>query len=178
MQPAGGVEDDDVVAVVLGVAQGFFGDLHRVALTHLKDRDPGLFAHHLQLFDGRRAVDVAGHQQRAVPLAFEQFAQLARVGGFARALQAAHHDDAGRLGGDVQPADLPPHEGDELLVDDLDDLLGGGQTLKDGGAHRPLGHRVHKLLGDLVVDVRLQQGQADLPHGGLDVLLPQLALLL
>ena len=84
----------------------------------------------------------------------------------------------GGLEGMCRRLTSPPHEGDELLVDDLDDLLGGGQTLKDGGAHRPLGHRVHKLLGDLVVDVRLQQGQADLPHGGLDVLLPQLALLL
>ena len=46
---------------------GLLGDLHRVGLTHLKHRDSSLFAHHLQLLDGGRAVDIAGHQQR--PLA-------------------------------------------------------------------------------------------------------------
>ena len=51
--------------------------------------------------------------------------QLGGGGGLARALQADQHDDA-RLGAlEVQAARLA-ERGDQLFVDDLDDLLGRG----------------------------------------------------
>ena len=68
------------------------------------------------------------------------------------------------------------HQGGKLLVDDLDDRLGGGEGLQHVGAHGPLGHLSDELLDHLVADVRLQQGQADLPHSLLDVGLGETAL--
>ena len=86
VQPAGGIQNHIVVAVIPGVSHRLFGDVHRVCRAHLKHRDAGLLPHHLQLGDGGGAVDVAGHQQRPVPLLFEHQAQLAGMGGLAGAL--------------------------------------------------------------------------------------------
>src|SRR5699024_6371314 len=60
VQPPGGVDDDHVVAVALGQGNGLLGGLYGVFGAALKHRQAELFAHHLQLFDGGGAVDVAG----------------------------------------------------------------------------------------------------------------------
>ncbi len=57
----------------------------------------------------------------------------------------------------------------QLLVDDLDDLLAGVQALQHFSADGPLADARHEVLDDLVVDVRLEQGEANLAHGGIDV---------
>ena len=57
----------------------------------------------------------------------------------------------------------------QLLVDDLDDLLAGVEALEDLGADRALAHAGHEVLDHLEVDVRLEQGEADLAHRGVDV---------
>jgi ATP-dependent DNA helicase RecQ len=49
VEPAGGVQKDHVAAVVPGVADGVLGDLHRVPLALLEDREVQLPAHDLQL---------------------------------------------------------------------------------------------------------------------------------
>ena len=103
MEPAGGVQKDHVVAVGCGVLHGGPGDVHRVGLAHLEDGDVQLFAYHLQLLDGGGAVDIAGGQQGPLAvLFFHQPGQLGAVGGLARALEAHHHNDSGRLGGNGQ----------------------------------------------------------------------------
>ncbi len=100
MQAAGRIEEDHVVAVPDGVGDGGLGDIDRVRLPHLEDRDAELFADDLQLLDGGRAVDIAGDEQRIFVLLFEQPGQLCAVRRFTRALQADQHDDGRRLGGD------------------------------------------------------------------------------
>ena len=67
MEPAGGVQEHHVVAVLPGVLDGGPGDVHRVGLTHLEHRNVQLSAHHLQLLDGGGAVDIAGGQQGRLP---------------------------------------------------------------------------------------------------------------
>ena len=57
----------------------------------------------------------------------------------------------------------------QLVVDDLHDLLAGGQALEDVGADRPLADPGDEVRDDLEVDVGLEQGEADLAHGGVDV---------
>ena len=57
----------------------------------------------------------------------------------------------------------------ELLVDDLDDLLAGGEALEDLGADGPLADPRDEVLDDLEVDVRLEQREADLAHRRVDV---------
>ena len=70
------------------------------------------------------------------------------------------------------------HERDELLVHDLHDLLRRREALHDLGAERALLDVRDELAHDLEVDVGLEQRQADLAHGGVDVLGGELAVAL
>ena len=54
-------------------------------------------------------------------------------------------------------------------MDDLHDLLAGGQALEDVGADGPLAHAGHEVLDHLEVDVGLEEGEADLAHRRIDV---------
>ena len=151
------------------MGHGGFGDVHGIGLAHLKDGDIQLFAHHLQLFDGGGTVDVAGHQQRPLALFLEQAGQLGAVGGLTGALQAHQHHHAGGSGADVQLLVFPAHEGAQLLIDDLDDHLGRGQSLQHVGPAGPLGDGLGEALDHFIADVRLQQGHTHLAHGFLHV---------
>ena len=140
-------------------------------------RHTGLLAHHLQLLNGGRAVDIAGDQQRAAALAAIIFAELCGVGGLAVALQAAHHQHGLALVFQAQVLRLiAAHEVGQFLIDDLDNLLGGGQALHDLLAHGTLGDLGAEVFRHLVVDVGFQQRHPDFPHGGLDIGLVQLTL--
>ena len=96
MQPPGGVEDHKIIAVILRAHDRAARDFNRVTLPHLKDRDSDLFPDHLKLLDGGGTVNVAGDQQRPFSLRFEVFGQFCAMGGFAGALQPAHHQDGGQ----------------------------------------------------------------------------------
>ncbi len=81
----------------------------------------------------------------------------------------------GPLGGEGELAAGAAHQLGELLVDDLDDHLAGLEALQHALADRLLADAGDELLGDLEVDVRLEQGEADLAHRLVDVVLAQLA---
>ena len=165
MEPAGGIQEHRVVPAVFGVGEGLLGDIHRVGLSHLKDGDAQLSAHYLQLLDGGGTVHVTGHQQGAlVHPVFQIPGQLGAVGGLTRALEAHQHDDGGAGGGEGDLGVGPAHQGGKLLIDNLDNLLGGGQALQHVGTHRPLGDGGDELLDHLEADIGLQEGQAHLPH--------------
>ena len=61
------------------------------------------------------------------------------------------------------------HELDKLVVDDLDRLLAGRDALHDGFAEACLTHFGHEFVGDLDVDVGVDQGVADVLHGFRDI---------
>ena len=178
MQAAGGVDDDDVAQVVDGVADGALGDRHRVCTVAAEDAHALLVAEGLQLVCGRRAVDVAGGKQRGVAHLGETVGELGARGGLAGALQAHHHDDAGDAAAEVEAHGLAAQQGGELVVDDLDDVLGRGQAVHDIGREAALLGALDEALHHLVVDVCLEQRHADLLHGGVDVGLRQAALAL
>ena len=157
MQAARRVEDDDVVPVVLCVGHGLFGNGLGLFTRKGEHRRTGLFAYDLQLIDCGGAVNIACGEQRAVALLDKVFGQLGGMCGFARTLQAAHHDHRRRLGLDVNARGLAAaHQFRQLIVDDLD----AGD----------------KIFRNFIVDVRFQQGHAHLAHSVLNVLLGQLAL--
>ena len=97
MQAARRVEEDQIVAVALGVLDRGLRDVHGVRLPHLEHRQVELLADGLQLLDGGGTVDVAGGEQRALALAAHIGGELGPVGGLARALQADKHHDARRF---------------------------------------------------------------------------------
>ena len=172
-EPARGVDDDDVVlfsracatprrATSTGSPTPFPGSGAKVG-------DPGPLADDLQLGDRVGPLQVAGHQQRRVPLALEPVRELAGQRGLAGALQAGQHDHARRLLGQPDPPGLAAEDGDELLVDDLDDLLGRVQRTGYLGALGPLLDPRDEAADHRQRDVRLQQRDADLARGGVDV---------
>ncbi len=57
----------------------------------------------------------------------------------------------------------------ELVVDDLDDLLAGGEARQHVPADGLLADARNEVLDDLEVDVCFEQGEPDFAHGGLDV---------
>ena len=177
MQAACGIQKHHVVAVVTGIFQGFLGNMYRLILSHLKDRDVQLLADHLQLRDRSGTVHVAGNQQRAfAELAAHQAGQFRAVGGFTGTLQAHHHHDRGALIGYRQLGIGAAHQVRHLFVDDLDDLLGGGQAVQHVGTDTALGHLGDKFLDDLIADIGLQQRQAHLAQSFADIVLRQAAL--
>ena len=174
VQASCGIEDDDVVAVVLGVFNGVFGDLHRADGAHLKDGCIHLGTNYLQLFNRCRAVDVAGYQQWTVTLLAKHLGQFGRMGGFTGTLQAAHHDDGWNLGGKVDAAVGGTHQLGQLVANNLDDLLGRSEAGKHLFADGFFSHILDKVFGNLVVDVRFQQGHSDLAHRVPDVVFGKL----
>ena len=177
VETAGGIQKHHVAAVIFGVADGVFSNLHRVSLALFKHGQLQLTAHDLQLLDGCGTVHVAGGQQgplRVLPA--HQASQFSGGGGLTGALEAHHHDHRGTVVGHGQLGGAAAHQIRQFLVDDLDDLLGGGQAVQHVGADGPLRDGGHEFLDHLVADVGLQQGQADLPHSLPDVVFRQTAL--
>ena len=76
----------------------------------------------------------------------------------------------------MQPLALLAQDVDQLLVDDADDGLRGGQRVQDVLPDGALAHGGDEVLDDLEVDVGFEQRAAHLAHRVVDVLLGQAAL--
>src|SRR6202008_1434898 len=84
------------------------------------------------------------------------------------ALEPDEGDD-GRVALEVERPVPCPEQLDELVVDDLHDLLAGGEALQHLGPDRLLADPGDEVLHALEVDVRLEEAQPDLAHRGVDV---------
>src|SRR2546422_869771 len=93
----------------------------------------------------------------------------------ARALEPDEHDHRRRMGRRGEPVAAAAEELDQLIVDHLDDLLGRRQRPQDVLAHGLLPHAVDEGADDFEVDVGLEEGDAHLAQGLLDVFLRQAA---
>ncbi len=124
------------------------------------NRNAQLLANHVQLVDRRRTLQVGRHQHRPDVALQQQPSQLAAGRRFARALQAAQHDDR-QLAAQVQRRIDRAQQLDQLVVDDSHDLLTRVQRREDALPECLLGHALHEVLDDRVADVRLQQRLLD-----------------
>ena len=171
MEPAGGVDDDRDGADLAGALEALGDDLAgRGAGPAVEDFDVELFAERFELVNCGGAIDVGGDQQGAVAGLLAAQGELGGGGGLAGALEADDEDDGGRLGGALEARGFGPEQGDEFIVDDLDQAVErawGAEQLGGGGA-RPDGLDV--VARDLVVDIGFEQGEADLAEGGVELL--------
>jgi hypothetical protein len=143
-----------------------------IAALGREDRHPGALRHDLQLGDGVGALQVGGHEQRRVALILEPEPSLpARVvlPEPCRPTSMMTVGGSWRTGG----AGLPAEDLDELLVDDLDDLLGRIEGLVDLGAECPLADRTDEALDDRQRHVGVEQRHADVAQRRVDVVLGQ-----
>ena len=170
VQPAGGIDHDHILAVLLGIADAVFGDLDGVfgGLIGI-DRNPGLFAEDFQLLDSGRSLQVVGDHQGMSAVRHEVLAQLGGGRRLAATLEAGQHDDRRAGRDEVDPRIHRPHEPGQLVVDDLDHHLARMEALDDLGPDRLIPHVLAELLDDVVVDVGFQQRLADVVHGVGDV---------
>ena len=99
------------------------------------DGDVERLAEGLELVGGGRTVRVGGDEERPAALADEVAGELRRGRRLARALEADERDDR-RVAAEVERPVAGAEERDELVVDDLHDLLAGGQALR-GSRPRP-----------------------------------------
>ena len=146
-----------------GVFDGVFGDLYWVFVPLFGvDLHSDLPAEHLQLVDGRGTVYVACHQQYlAAFLAFDECRELAREGGFTRALQTRDQDH-GRVALQPDVCGRAAHQFGQLVAYDLGHHLSGLHRLEHVLSQRFLLYLVGKRFSDLVIDVGVDQRTADL----------------
>ena len=177
VEAAGRIEEYEIVSVTARVIDRVLRDLRRVALTFLIYGKIELFADGFELIDRSGTVHVARDEQGTLVLALaHERGELCAVRGFAGALQADEHHDARGLRADAELLALAAHERAQLLVDDLDDHLRGGETLEHVRADGALADGFDKVLDDLVAHVGLEQRETHLAHRFLYVRLRQTAL--
>ena len=97
------------------------------------------------------------------------------MGSFTGTLQAAHHDDGRDFGRNIDPGLFRAHQRSQFLVDNFDDMLSRGQALQHLGTDGLFGNAGDKIFCHLIVDVRLQQSEANFPHGLFHISLGQLS---
>src|ERR1700741_3943749 len=118
--------------------------------------DSSAITHDLELIDRAGPLQVCSDKQRGMTLSLKPFRDLPGQGRLTRTLQASEHDDGGRRLGEDQLAGLPTEDRDQLLVDDLDDLLGRVEGGGDLGALRPLFDAGNERADDRQRDVGLE----------------------
>ena len=141
-----------------------------------KGRNPCPLADNLQLLNGAGALQITRHQHRGVALLFQMAGQLTGQRRLTGTLQAGEHNHRRRVLRQVQPAGFAAENVNELLVDDLDHLLGRVERLGDLGALRTFLDALNKSPHDGQGHVGFEQGQTDLASGGVNVRFGQLAL--
>src|SRR5690606_17216560 len=177
LEAASRVHDDDAVILAAGKLHAVVGDRRRRGVGPLAVHgDVKLLAERDELFDGGGPVRVRRDEQRPVAFPAQVQRQLASSGRLTGALQTDEHDDVRGVARQVQTARLA-ERADQLFVHDLHDLLARREALLHLNADRTLAHPLDKGLDHAVVDIRLQQRHADLPHRSVDVVLRQLAVL-
>ena len=129
------------------------------------DGDVDLLAEHLDLLDGRGALQVGRNQEGPAVALAQAESQLAGRRGLAATLQPAQHDDRGPVLGEADVVIDRPHQGDQFVVDDADDLLAGVEGAENLLAERLLGDALDKVVGDREIDVGVEQGSCGLPGG-------------
>ena len=171
LEPAGGVDDHDVTAVGRRAFEPVARRDDRVRGVGAIDGDLELAPQLLELVDRGRPLEVGGDQAGLLLLVLAKVErELGRGRRLAGALEAAEENDGGRSA-EREPRVRRSHQLGQLLVDDLDHLLARLEPLQHLLAERPLSHGFDELLHDLEVDVRLEQGEADLPRRAGDRLL-------
>ena len=157
-QAAGGIQNDDGDVFLASFGDGVAANLNRILGARLGVHGHiQLLADDVQLFDGGRSLQV-GRDKHGLRLALHQRSrQLAAGGGLAGALQAAQHQNVQVLP-QVQRGIHRPQDGDQLLLDNPNQLLAGIQGQQDLLAQGLFGDRGHEVPHDIDADIGLQQG--------------------
>jgi hypothetical protein len=176
---AGCVEQHDVIAAEFGGLDSATGNLRRcLALHHRQRVDLCVTAEHRELLHRRRPAHVErSHQHLAALTVGETPGDFCGGRGFARALQADHHDGDWRCGVKVDAlatalgTDLTvaAQSGDQLVVHDLHDHLSGRDGFHHLDADGLFLHAFGEGARHVERDIGFQQRPANLAQRGIDI---------
>ena len=154
-----GIDDDNGIALLLGLTDSILGDFYHILIAFLRvDVNTNRSTNHLQLFDSCRTIDVAGYQQRLLMMtSLQHVGKLTTESGLTRTLQTRHQDD-GRTAFQLQFCGLTTHQLRQFIMHDLHHQLARLHGCEHIHTHRLLLDRIGKVLGNLIVDVGIQQG--------------------
>jgi len=158
METSGGIDDDQIMLIKRRLFQSRLDDVARIDFgPHRKDFDVQLVTDGDHLVDRGRTVDVRSNQQRIFRMVFsEVVSQFPRRRRFTGALEADHHDH-GRTGFvEIDKDRFRSHQFDKFIIDDLDDLLSGIQTLHDFFTHGEVFDFAGEFFHDFKIDIRLK----------------------
>ena len=167
MGAAGGIEQEHVIAAASGGFDRALGDGRGSFAGNDGERgDARLLAEHAELLLRRGAPRIErGHQHFLLVAGLEPLAELGGGGGLAGALQADQHHHHGRGGGEIDPLRVGPQHPHQLVMDDLDDHLAGGDRAHHLLADRLLLHRLGEVADHVERDIGLEQRDPHLAHG-------------
>ncbi len=161
VEPACGINNHNVPRVLSGMLHGMLGDRPGCGPRLLVDGNADLLPQRHQLIDGRRPMNVSRRKHRMASLPGKIQGQFGAKGRFPGTLQSRHQNDRRRHRGEENLLVRRPEQPYQLVINDLDDQLPGSDALEHLLPDRPLQNVVNELLGDLVVDVGIQQHAAD-----------------
>jgi hypothetical protein len=169
VETARGVDDDGVPAGLPRLPQTLARDLDRVpAPAGLVDGNADLPAERDELLDRGGPREVRRHDQGVAAAALQVERELRGRSRLPRALEPGEQDDRGFLL-ERQRGGGAAEEADELVAHDAGDFLRGRELLRDLGADRLLLDARREVAHDRKGHVRLQEGEADLAEGGVQV---------
>ena len=114
-------------------------------------------------------MQIVGNQKRFLAVSEDVLGEFSSGCGFTAPLQTGQHNH-GRPGRDIiNPAIYRPHQLGQLIADDFDHYLAGMKALYHLSAKCGLCNVLAECLDDIVVNVRLEEGLSDLPHGVRDI---------
>ena len=170
MQSASRIEQQHSGLLFAGFFKRSLGNVHGVHIYRGGiARYVELFGQHCQLVNGRRAVHVGRYKVGPHFLLAQNIGNLASRGCFTRALQTHKHDNRRFAALQVKPCGFAAKQLHELIVNNLDHLLGRANTLEHLLPQALFAHAFHKVFNDLEVDVRLKQGKAHFAQASLHV---------
>ena len=170
-QSPGGVDQQDIVVMPFGPVDGSGGNRFRLfASAGREEIHAGLTGDGLQLFDGSRAINVAGYDQHFFLVVFlEELAQFADGGRLASPLQTGHEDDGRRLGVEVDALVCIAHQAGQFAVHDANQRLPRIERTNDFLADSLVLDGGDEILDHRQGDVGLEQRHAYFAQGIGDV---------
>ena len=159
LQPPRRVQQHMGAAFATGRIHGPGRDRHHVLFTRLvHHRDVDRRPEGRQLVSCRRAIRIAGHEQRPSTVPRQSQRQLSGRRRLPGALQTHEHDDGRRNRRFTEfRGSLATQHIDQLVVHDLHDLLAGLDRLQDVLSHSALFDTLQEVPGNVEIHVRLEQ---------------------
>ena len=169
LKPASGIKDQVIHKIAARLGNRILRDKRHIGIAAFGiNRNSDLFTENFQLVNGGRAVNVARDHHHLFIAFLETERKFGAGRGLAASVKADHHDDVRRL--PVRKRRLgTAHELHQFIINDLDRLLSGRNTAENRLAEAFRGNGTDKFIGDLDIDVRFQQGVADIVHCRSDI---------